>query len=497
MTTATRSRRKLAPFTVPHWRDFVKRLILDNGEPWESEGFQDELVDVVFRGIREVLFVVPEENTKTTTVAGLCLYMIAHLNRAKVLATASSRDQAREGLYGQAAGMIDSSGLEDVFICQEGFLRIKHPATRSRLQITAADAGTGDGAIPNFVGVDELHRHKDLSYYRTLAGKLRKRNARMVTISTAGEPGSEFELLRAEFRARATERDVGETRGVYLSPTSALIEWCVPAEGDPNDLALVKRANPFSGITVESLREKHEAPSFDLNHWRRMVCNQPTRAETSALSDGELAGLLERGAERRAPEGVPVLAGLDVAWKLDETGLVSLWPISPTDRLLRVEAALVPPRRREEQLDPEEVFEAVARLHRRNPIEYLVMDLAAARDVAARIERELKIEIVDRQQTNPRAVEDYQRFMAGVRNEWIGVADDEEGSFARHASNAVGRLLPGGDTRFDRPKEGRLSRDQGRRVIDVLTAAGMVNSVYAAELEEEVESDPLPMVAVL
>lgn len=495
MATATRTRKRLVPFTVEHWREWVKRLVLDNGEPWESEPFQDELVELVFRRIREILFVVPEENTKTTTVAGLCLYQIAHLERAKVLATASARDQAREGLYSQAAGMVEASGLDEEFICQEGFLRIKHPATRSRLQITAADAGTGDGAIPNFVGVDELHRHKDLSYYRTLAGKLRKRDAIMVTISTAGEPGSEFELLRAEFRARATERVVDETHGVYISPTSALIEWCVPANGDPHDIDLVKAANPFSGVTRESLQEKHDAPSFDLAHWKRMVCNQPTRAEASALSDPELAGLLARGAGRRASEGVPVLAGLDVAWKYDETGLMSLYCASPTDRLLRVEACLVPPRRRDEQLDPDEVFGAVETLHRRNPIEYLVMDLAAARDVAARIEKELGIVVVDRAQTNPRAVEDYQRFMEGVRNEWLAVADDEEGNFARHAANAIGRLLPGGDVRFDRPKEGRISREQTRRVIDLLTSGGMVNSVYAAELEADAPPpDPEPMV---
>jgi phage terminase large subunit-like protein len=499
MPTATRSRstrKKLAPFTVPHWREWVKRLVLDNGEPWESEDFQDELVEIVFSGIREILFVVPEENTKTTTVAGLCLYQIANRNRAKVIATASARDQAREGLYGQASGLVEASGLDAEFVCQEGFLRIKHPGTRSRLQITAAEAGTGDGAIPNFVAVDELHRHKDLSYYRTLAGKLRKRNAQLVAISTAGEPGSEFELLRAEFRARASETRVEETHGIYISSTSALIEWCVPAEGDPNDLALVKRANPFSGITVESLQEKFEAPSFDLAHWKRMVCNQPTRAEASAISEVELGDLLARGDGRQAPEGTRVLAGLDVGWKYDETGLLSLYAKSPTDRLLRVEATLVPPRRRDEQLDPDEIIEAVRALHKRNPIEYLVMDVAGARDVASAIEK-LGIEVVDRQQTNPRAVEDYQRFMEAMRKEYLAVADDADGNFARHAGNAVARMLPLGDSKFERPKEGRLGREQSRRVIDLLVAGAMVNSVYAAELETEKKKDPLPMVAVV
>jgi hypothetical protein len=41
--------------------------------------------------------------------------------------------------------------------------------------------------------------------------------------------------------------------------------------------------------------------------------------------------------------------------------------------------------------------------------------------------------------------------------------------------NAVARRLPGGDYRFDRPSTVRMNaRAQDRRVIDALTAAGMV-----------------------
>jgi hypothetical protein len=43
--------------------------------------------------------------------------------------------------------------------------------------------------------------------------------------------------------------------------------------------------------------------------------------------------------------------------------------------------------------------------------------------------------------------------------------------------NAIARRLPGGDYRFDRPTASRSSpRMQDRRVIDALTAAGMVVS---------------------
>jgi hypothetical protein len=58
-----------------------------------------------------------------------------------------------------------------------------------------------------------------------------------------------------------------------------------------------------------------------------------------------------------------------------------------------------------------------------------------------------------------------------------------------HALHAIARLLPGGDRRFDRPVDSRGSaREQDRRVIDALTAAGMVveHSNRPAERRESV-----------
>jgi phage terminase large subunit-like protein len=73
---------------------------------------------------------------------------------------------------------------------------------QSRIQIFAADASTGDGVIPTLALVDELHRHKTLGLYRTWgeAGEARRQ---MIVISTAGEPGSEFEETRERMRQSA------------------------------------------------------------------------------------------------------------------------------------------------------------------------------------------------------------------------------------------------------------------------------------------------------
>jgi len=103
----------------------------------------------------------------------------------------------------------------------------------------------------------------------------------------------------------------------------------------------------------------------------------------------------------------------------------------------------------------------------------VVMDVHNAEDIAAWIEDELNVTVIDRQQGNKAMVADYNAFMDGLRNGTLkhtGCAD-----LRSHVLHAVARRLPGGDYRFDRPSTVRSNvRAQDRRVIDALTAAAMV-----------------------
>jgi phage terminase large subunit-like protein len=84
----------------------------------------------------------------------------------------------------------------------------------SRIQVFASDDRTGDGVIPGGIAIlDELHRHRDLKLYETWKGKLKKRDAQIIVISTAGEVGSEFEEERT---AVAAGGDAGGAGGVSL-----------------------------------------------------------------------------------------------------------------------------------------------------------------------------------------------------------------------------------------------------------------------------------------
>jgi phage terminase large subunit-like protein len=421
---------------------------------------------------------VPEENTKTTTAAGLALYHGEHRPTAWVPVAAASKEQAR-WLYGQAEGFVlRSPRLRQVWKAQEGLRRIKGlasgAAAGSMIQVMAADDRTGDGAIPTLCIIDELHRHRDLKLYRVWRGKLGKRGGQLVAISTAGEPGSEFEATREQIRQTATK--TGRRGRTFLRAEQAelvLHEWAVPEDGDVEDLDLVAEANPFSGVTVDSLGRKRSSPTMTLAHWRRFCCNLPTRTVLSAITEAEWYAA---GVDDEIPEGEPVWLGADLAFKWDTTALVPLWWRDDGYRLLGPTVILEPPRDGN-SLDPHLIEDAILRIHERNPIHTCVVDRSKAEQLAEWIAEETGATVVERAQSNKYAVEDYNQWMEALRTGSLHHTGDQ--GLTRHVLNATARLLPGGDTRFDRPAESRRSGEQPLRVIDALTAASMVHSEAA------------------
>ena len=497
-TLPKRPPRPLKPFTIRHFRAWARELELDSGKSWHLEPFQEAFAEDLFAGSPENWLVVPEGNGKTTLVAGLALYHCEFQPFAAVPIAASSREQA-EIMYRQAEGFVLRSerlhqtvhslvavakgkGKTEVprFLCLEGYRRINHHGG-GRIQVFAADDRTGDGVIPTLGIIDELHRHRDLALYRTWVGKLQKRKGQIATISTAGEPGSEFELTRERIRQAA--QDITRTGSHLRARTSRLVlhEWAVPETGDVDDMTVVKAANPFSGITVDTLAEKRSSPTMTLGHWRRFVCNLPTRSDEAAITEAEWEAARS---DEQIPEGEPVAVGLDVAWKYDTTALVPFWMDSPEHRLLGPAVVLVPPRDGN-TLDPGLIERAIRDIHERNPIHTVVMDPSKAEQLGHWIEEEIGAVVIEHKQTNVTAVADYNAFMEGLRMGWLKHSGDV--GLTSHALNAVAKVLPFGDTKFERPSQTRLGSEQDRRVIDALVAAAMVhqNAVSFAPIEED------------
>lgn len=481
-----------APFTLPHFRAWASDLILDTGQSWRLEDFQEWFIEDLFSGIPEIWGILPEGNTKTTTLSGVALYHTEHRPFAAVPVAAASREQA-EILYRQAEGFVLRSPrlYESVhspiqaakgkrkttvprFVCLEGYRRINHHSG-GRIQVFAADDRTGDGILPTLGIIDEPHRLRDLALYRTWAGKIAKRGGQIATISTRGEPGSDFELTLE--RIRRTAPDVTR-KGAFVraaSPRVILHEWSLPEGASPEDFTAVKSANPFSGVTIDGLREKFTSPTMTMQHWLRFVCNRPTRSVQAAIQEAEWAGAKTTD---QIPEGMPIWLGLDVAWQWDTTAAVPFWMRDKEHRLFGPAEIVVPPRDGT-MLHPDRIKEPLLRIHRRNPIHTVVMDTSFAVDIAAWIETEIGATVIDHGQSNPVAAVDYARFMEALRNGWLKHSGDI--GLTTHALNAIAHILPMGDPKFERPAQNRISSEQDRRVIDALIAAAGVHSVASVD----------------
>jgi phage terminase large subunit-like protein len=473
------------PFTLEHFRAWAADLTLDNGRRWHLEPFQAAFIADVFAGYVECWLIVPEGNTKTTTIAGLALYHLEHTPDAWVPVGAASRDQARI-VYRQAAGFVRRTPrLAAIFRCYDGYRRIHHRANGAQIEIFAADADTADGVIPTLCLVDEPHRQKDLSLYQTWSGKLDKRGGQIIAISIAGEPGSEFERTRERMRQQATDIRRDGSFGRFASATSILHEWALPEGADPEDMTAVKATNPFSGIDLDALRQKRDRPTMTLQHWLRFVCNVPSRGGSAAITELEW---FAAQVDDQIPFGEPIDVGLDVAWKWDTTAAVPLWIRDEHYRLFGRCKVLIPPRDGN-SLDPAKVEQAVIEIHERNPIRTVVMDTTRAEQLGMWIESELGAEVLDTSQGIPVQVQEYERFMEALRNGWIKHVGDPD--LTQHALNAIARVQRGGDAVFERPVQSRRNRDeQDRRVIDALKAAAMVHRVAAANFKPKKPRKP-------
>lgn len=430
--------------------------------------------------------VLPEGNGKTTFLGGFGLYHADFTPFAEVLLAASSRDQCGV-LFGQASGfVIRSPGFRAIgkggsgrFRVFDGYRRIVSLRTHGRLQVFAADDSTGDGVIPTLCLLDELHRHRDLKLYRTWVGKLDKRDGQAVAISTAGEPGSEFEETRERIRRESPDvtRIGKHTRAA--GPEVILHDFALEPGDDPEDLALVKQANPFSGVTLESLARKRGKPTMTLAHWMRFVCDLATRTEEAAVGEREWS-LAASKTLRDIPEGSSVDVGVDFGWKWDTTAIVPLWEPSGLPRVFGRAKILSPPQDGT-SLPPESVQVAFEEMHARTPIRRVVLDPnAGGRGFIGWLEANIGCEVAEYEQTTVPMALAYERFMEQLRTGALQHCEDPD--FTRHVLNAIALMLPGGRHKFERPSQSRTDkRKQGRRVIDALVAGAMVLSTAVAE----------------
>jgi phage terminase large subunit-like protein len=488
-------------FKVAHFRQWARRLILDSGEPWELDQWQADFVADVFTGAPEALLWVPVGNGKTTLLAGLALYYLEHQDFAAISVAAASRDQANL-LHLQAAGFVtrtphlhelqadplrERRGKRPMevprFRCMNGLRRIDH-YRGGVLKVYAAEDRTADGIVPTLALIDELHRHRGLALYHLWRSKLSKRRGQLIAISTAGEPGSEFEALRESLHQHPQAVRSGCFTRI-ATPELVLHEYAVPEDADTDDLKLVKAANPFSGITRDVLASMRRSPTWNLEDWRRFRCNVATRGGTAAITEIEWA---RARTDRRIPEGQPIWLGMDLAYRWDTSALLPFWQPQKDFRLLGAPTVLVPPRDGT-ALDPREIERALLKIHARNPIAVVAMDPNKGEHLAAWCRAELGAKVIERKQTAAHAEIEYQKFVEALREGWLHHTGDP--TLTRHVMNAITRMNPYGAARFEESHAARHDDApmQETRVIDALTAASIVHAVA----NEDAPADTRPV----
>lgn len=349
----------------------------------------------------------------------------------------------------------------------------------------AADKDTGEGIIPTLCLVDEPHAQKDLGLYRTWRGKLRKRQGKIVAISTAGEPGTDFEATRDKIRDSAPEREqLGRCQWRYQSRTIVMHEFRVPSAKDAKDMDLVAAANPL--VPKSELEDLFASETLDFGEdWLRKTCNIPARSSNAAISSADWDNAQT---DVRIPEGATVSLGADFAWSHDTTAIVPLWMRDSEFRLLGDPIILKPPRDGT-MLDPQEVKDAFDVFFQRYTVERVVADKTKAQDTLLWVENERGVEVIDQPQTLKPEILEYEAFMEALRGGVPPDSHEKRTSWLRHTGNtelrshvmnAIARKVPGDKRVFDRPSQSRTDSKQDQRVIDALKAASMAHLIASA-----------------
>jgi phage terminase large subunit-like protein len=464
-------RRAPSPFTVEHFKVYAGVTVLDNGEWFDVQDFQQDFLKDLFAGYPEAWLILPEGNGKTTFLGELALYFGDYTPSAMVPIAASSREQA-EILYRQAAGIVQRSPeLRQRFRAYDGYRRIKCHRTGGRIQVFAADDRTGDGIIPGGLAiVEELHRHRDLRLYRTWRGKLGKRGAQLAGISTAGEPGGEFEEVRSRMirDADSVRRDHGGCRVRATSEEHVIHDFSVPSVKQAEDMDVVARANPLAQNTVEVLRRARQSPTMTREHWLRFKCNLATLTGGSAITPEAWDALEERGV--KVAEDAWRCGWLDLGWKIDTTAMGVLAWESHTQADFAANVWV---------LDPSAGAEQMVQLLEKGQHPLQTDDaIRAEHGLPALTGHEPPLEFISHSQDNVPMSQAASRLDEAVRNRWL--VHDGDRRLRAHVLNAVSRPLGDAKWKFDRPADAKGDRRKNYP-IDALTGVLMGHNIAVEE----------------
>ena len=146
------------------------------------EPFQVEITKEVFSDRRETVILIPRGCGKSSLLGAIGLWHLLTAPNPRAVVGAASREQA-----GVLFDIVRDFAAHPAVAKRVEVTRREIRTQNGWLRVVASDGPKQHGLILSLAIVDELHAHRDGELYTALrTGMLKRDDARMVTISTAG-----------------------------------------------------------------------------------------------------------------------------------------------------------------------------------------------------------------------------------------------------------------------------------------------------------------------
>jgi phage terminase large subunit-like protein len=286
------------------------------------------------RRFRTAYCAVPRKNGKSSTSAGIGLYLLVADNEqgAEIYSAATTRDQARI-VFDEAKRMVASSPALRRRV--EPLINNLHVAgSASRFMPLSSDSSTMDGLNVHGAIIDELHAHKTrgvVDVLDTATGA--RRQPLLFEITTAGYDRHSICFEHHDYSIKVLD-------GVL--PDDSWFAYIAAAdEGDDwTDPKVWRKANPNFGISVKEddlarKAEKAIALPGAQNAFRRLHLNQWTE-QAERWIDMAAWDACAFPVDLEQLRGRPCFGGLDLSTTTDVTALAWIFPPGHDGELWRV-----------------------------------------------------------------------------------------------------------------------------------------------------------------
>jgi phage terminase large subunit-like protein len=313
------------------------------GQPFVLSKWQrDEIIRPLFgwkradgtRRYRTMYCEVPRKNAKSTTGAGIALYLLFSDGEmgAEVYSAAGDREQAAI-IFEIAKQMVEQEPRLKSR-CEIYRRSIVYPRTGSAYHVLSADVPTKHGKNSHGVIFDELHVQPNRHLYDVLKTSMgSRRQPLMVMFTTAGH---DRESICWEEHSYALKvRD-----GIIKDDTYLPVIYSAADTDDWTDPKVWTAANPGLGISIklayleEECERAKESPAYQ-NTFRNLYLDQWTEQSTRWI-DMALWDACSEPVNERELEGRECYGGLDLASTTDIAAFVKLFPPTDDDQRWRV-----------------------------------------------------------------------------------------------------------------------------------------------------------------